>query len=137
MATTVLNNITVLVNGTNLSGVCNEAAINFSAEMIDQTTFGNTTRIRRGGLTAMTVNLKGFMNDGPTAAVGGSTGGESALYPVVGSSGTIITIFPTTIDTCSPCGFATRGVVESFIPGGAVGAILPFTAVLQSAGLEG
>ena len=39
--TTMLCNVTVLVDGVNLSGACNEATLNYSAEMLDVTTFGH------------------------------------------------------------------------------------------------
>ncbi len=131
MATTVLTNITVLVNGVNLSGVCNEATLNYSAEMLDATTFGQTTRVRKGGLTTITANLKGF------CMVGSSSEPDALIQPIVGSCGTIFAIFPTTLHGCQECGYATRGVVESYVPGGAVGTLLPFTATLQGAGIEG
>jgi len=131
MATTVLNNVTVLVNGTNISGLCNEATVNYAAEMIDQTTFGATTRERRGGLTTITIGLKGFLIDA------GTTGPETVLGDVIGTCGTQYAFFPTTVNACYECGFAGRGVVQDYNPGGAVGAIAPFTATIASAGVEG
>lgn len=129
--TAVLNNITLLVNGMNLSGACNEATVNYSAEMLDATTFGCTTRVRRGGLTTMALALKGF------DLMGSSCSPENVLQPIVGSSGTIFAFFPSTITGCTECGYAGRGIVEAYNPGGAVGTIIPFTAALQSAGKDG
>jgi hypothetical protein len=131
MATTVLSNCTVLVDGVNLSGACNEATVNYSAEMLDETTFGVTTRIRKGGLTAFSVALKGF------ALQGTSCEPDALMQPIVGSSGTIFCFFPTTLQGCAANGVAGRCVVESYTPGGAVGTIVPFAASLAGAGVEG
>lgn len=131
MATTVLCNVTVIVDGTNLSGACNEATVNYSAEMLDATTFGVCTRVRRGGLTTFGLALKGF------DFMGSSCSPESLLQPIVGSCGHLFAFFPTTLTGCAECGYAGRAVVESYTPGGAVGTIMPFTASLVGGGVDG
>jgi len=129
MATNTLTNCTVLVNGTNLSGACNECTVGYTAEMLDATTFGTGTRMRKGGLTTITVDVKGFLNLG-------ATGPDGRIFPVVGSAGSVFTFFPTTIVEGGYGGYAAKCVAASFNPGGPVGALLPFTATIEGAGTE-
>lgn len=131
MPTRTLTNCIALVDGVDLSGACNEALVNYSAEMLDATTFGNTTRIRKGGLTTFALALKGF------ALMGTSCEPDAVLQPIVGSSGTIFCFFPGTLYGCSADGVAGRCTVESYTPGGPVGVIIPFSATLQGVGVEG
>ena len=131
MPTKVLNNIQVVVNGADLSGVCNEATLNYTTEMLDETCFGDTTRVRRGGLSTFELNLKGFLTE---PATGLSTGAES-LAAVMGSSGTIFTVIVATSTTGLLTGYAGRGTVSNYELGGAVGTILPFTATLTAVGV--
>jgi hypothetical protein len=129
MATTVLCNCKVLVDGTDLSGACNEATVSYTAEMLDATTFGICTRVRKGGLTALAIALKGFYHLG-------STGPDGTLWPVVGEPDRVFTFFPTTITTGSYCGYASKATVESLVPGGTVGTLTPFTASIVGNGTE-
>ena len=130
MATTVLCNVTVLVDGLDLSGACNEATVNYSAEMLDTTTFGTCTRKRQGGLTTFGLALKGF------DFLGTSCSPEATIQPIVGSSGHMFAFFPTVLHGCQECGFIGRAVVESYTPGGTVGTIMPFTTSIVGTGVE-
>ena len=128
--TNILTNVTVLVDGLNLSGVCNEATVNYQAEMLDATTFGLGTRVRRGGLTTFSLAVKGF------DFMGSACSPESLFQPIVGSSGHMFAFFPTTITGCAECGYVGRGTVESYSPGGTVGTIMPFTTSIIGTGAE-
>jgi hypothetical protein len=129
--TAVYSNVTILVDGLNLSGQCNQASVNYSAEMLDVTTFGavGNTRVRQGGLTTFSLGLQGFDFQGCSCSP------EALLQPIIGSSGHMFTFFPTTIHGCQGCGYAGRAVVESYTAGGAVGAIMPFSANIVGTGV--
>ena len=131
MATTVLTNCTVIVDGANLSGGCNEATVNYSAEMLDATAFGQTTRVRIGGLTTFNLAVKGF------ALIGSSCEADAVIQPIVGSTGHLFAFFPSTLYGCSANGVVGRCAVESYVVGGAAGVIVPFTALLTGVGVEG
>ena len=131
MATTMLCNVTILVDGTNLSGACNEATVNYSAEMLDATTFGLCTRVRKGGLTTFNLALKGF------TFLGTSCEPDVVLGGNVGSSGRLMLFAPTRMYGCQECVYVGRGVVESYTPGGAVGTIMPFSASIVGTGVAG
>jgi hypothetical protein len=128
--TTVLCNVTVLVDGYNLSGACNEATVSYASEMLDATTFGLCTRVRRGGLTTFNLALKGF------DFLGSACSAEALFQPIVGSSGHMFAFFPTTITGCAECGYVGRGTVDSYSPGGTVGTIMPFTTSIVGTGVE-
>lgn len=129
MSTRVLCNVTILVNGTDLSGACNEASVNYTAEMMDATTFGNCTRVRKGGLTSLAINMKGFWE-------GGSTGADGTLWPVVGTANSLFSFFPNSVTAGTYCGYASKCTVESMVPGGTVGTLIPFTASIVGGGTE-
>lgn len=126
--TNILSNVTVLVDGYNLSGACNEATVSYQSEMLDVTTFGLGTRVRRGGLTTFSLALKGF------DFLGSACSPEALFQPIIGSSGHMFAFFPTTITGCAECGYVGRGTVESYSPGGTVGTIMPFTTSIIGTG---
>lgn len=128
MATLVLKNATVLVDGLDMSGDCNECTVTYSAEMLDATTFGGNTRKRKGGLTTVNLSLKGFLEFGDGAP-------DPALFASMGATA-IVTVSADSAPSIAGIenAFAFKCARASINYGGPVGTLLPFTATFEGAG---
>lgn len=134
MATVHFRDARVLVDGFNLSGDHNSIAVEHSAEALDETSFGDTTRIHKGGLTTTDVTGAGFWN-----AAAGTV--DRVLFDVVGTDDKIVTVFPNgitegAIATATGSGFSMKGVLESYNVSGDVGALLAFDMAIRGRGIE-
>lgn len=121
----------VFVDGYDVTGDHAEIGVTFAAEMLDETTFGDDTRINKGGLTTTDVNGSGYWN----SAAGGV---DRVLFGIVGTDDKIITVFADglTEGSVTDKGFAMKGVVSEYNVGGSVGALLPFTFAIMGRGIE-
>ena len=126
MATVLYTNVVALVGGANLSGDCNQASVDYTAEMLDATTFGDTTRRRKGGLTSIKVALAGFVNHG--------VGEPLPLLTDQMGAVSILTLFPDGVTLGAQSGVACKGAHAEVQLGGAVGVLYPFTAAIEGAG---
>ena len=127
MATVTFTNGKFEVNGTDLSAYTKSVTLNYSAEMLDKTAFGATSRARTAGLKAWSVDVK-FNQD----FASGRT--DATLWSLVGTT-SCVEIRPT--NTCSttinPI-FSGIAVLDKYPPiSGAVGALLEVSASFQSA----
>lgn len=131
MATLHFRNAKVFVDGFELSGDHNEVAVNYSVELLDETAFGDSTRINKGGLTVVSVDGKGHWN-----AAAGTV--DRILFDIVGSDDKIVTVFANGITegTTTDKGFAMKGVLESYNLSGGVGTLLGFDYTMQGRGIE-
>ena len=78
MSTVVLTNAVILYGGSNFSADQNEVTVEYSAEMLDTTVFGDDTRKNTGGLKDATISGTGFWS-------GGSQNADDILFGLVGS----------------------------------------------------
>tara|TARA_Y100000310_G_scaffold85390_1_gene82258 strand:+ start:6643 stop:7392 length:750 start_codon:yes stop_codon:yes gene_type:complete len=127
VGTTVFKDAKIFLKGFDLSGDHNDLGLNFSSEMLDATTFGNSTRIRKGGLKTADMSGSGFWQ-------GGANEVDDALFNRIGVDNELMTLFGDGINggtTCAP-GYAMKSVAASYNPGGSVGALLPFTMTAMS-----
>ena len=62
MAVNVIRDAQIHMDERNLTGDMNACAINFAAEMLDNTRLGDTTRVKIGGLKSLVVNAEGFFD---------------------------------------------------------------------------
>ena len=129
MPTLVLKDAMFQVNAVDLSPHVTEVAINYSAEMLDETAMGDTTRIRKGGLLSWTITPK-FNQDFAAGAV------DATLFSLVGTTACVA------VRAVNSCASATNpiyngiAVLESYPPfGGGVGTLAGATATFQSAGV--
>ena len=127
--TVVFRDAVLLVNGTSLETQFQELTLNYASEMHDRTTFGATTRERKGGLLTASLEGRGLAEFGSDTV-------ESVLFAGVGTTETPVVVFPNGVTEGSQVarGYAMLGVVEKFTIGGPVGALLPFEASIQAAG---
>ena len=121
MATVHYRNARILVGGYDLTASFTELSVDYACETLDETTFGDTTRINKGGLFTATINGKGYLEMGAGAV-------ESVLFSIVGVDDTPIVLFADGITegTTTDKGFAMLGCLSVFNIGGTVGAMLPF-----------
>lgn len=147
MATILYRNAILLVNGQDFNGALHELAIEYGAEMLDETTFGDDTRVNRGGLYTGSMSGKGFfdgavgidvvlfrnLGDGTSVVANPAVAGTTVLEDV------IIVVFPDGItegSTTTGRGYALKGALDTFNLGGSVGALLDITFSAQSRGIE-
>ena len=125
MATIHYRNAVILIDGAVLSPSFAELSITYNAETLDQTAFGDTARVNKGGLFNWQVDGRAHQDFGAGAV-------DATIWPLVGST-TCFEIRPH--NSCStainPRYFGV-GIISTYTPmGGAVGTLLdtPFTLV--------
>lgn len=130
MATTHFRNAKILVAGYDISGDSNTINVEFSAEMLDETSFGDSTRIRKGGLTIGNINGGGFV-DGTAGHV------DVVAFSLVGVDDSVIFVFANGITegSLTDMGFAMKGVVEKYDLNGDVGSLLGFDLSAMGRGI--
>lgn len=131
MSTVVFRNAIFLVDGVALHAALHDLAVEYGAEILDETCFGDDTRVNRGGLFTGSINGAGFFD--------GAVGTEEVLFPETGSDDVVLAVFPDGItegSTSTGRGYAMKGVLSEFTLGGAVGELLAVTFAAQSRGIE-
>jgi hypothetical protein len=131
MSTVHFRNARIFAGGYDLSGDHNAISIAVGAEMLDETAFGDSTRIRKGGLQVIDVTGAGHWD---TAA--GHV--DAVMFGLVGVDGTVISVFANglTEGTATDLGFAMKGVVDKYNLKGDPGALLGFDLSLMGRGKE-
>ena len=128
MSTLHWRNPKVEVNGTDLSDNFSSAALNLSAEMLDETAFGDTTRIRKGGLFDWSIELNAHQD-----FVSGEV--DSTFFALVGVTACIELRPQNICSTVINPIYSGIGIIESYNPiGGDVGSLLDAPITIQSAG---
>lgn len=132
MATIVYYRARLFFADADVSAQLNELTVDYNAEMLDETTFGDDTRIRKGGLKTAKITGRGFFD-----ANLGPLGAESVIFGNHGADDTVFTAFPDGPTEGSPTGWAMKGVVSEFTIGeGGVGAVLGLTFAVESRGIK-
>jgi hypothetical protein len=131
MATLIYTDAKLLLGGYNLSADHNELGLDYAADMLDVTVFGDSTRASAGGLDAATLTGTGFWN-------GGAGNADDALFGLTGASKVPLVVFANGITegTATDKGYAFEAVVESYNIGNTVGEMMTFELTAQSAGVE-
>lgn len=129
------------MNEAQIDGALSDFSVDYKAEMLDVTTFGDDTRIKKGGLFTASISGKGFFDQ-----VGGVGNLDAFLFNNNGTdestaaSGnpTIVTVFANGITEGAVTdmgGFAMKGVLESMTMGGGVGIALPLSFAVSARGV--
>jgi hypothetical protein len=131
MSTVIYTDAKFFLGGYNLSADHNEISLDYSSEMLDVTTMGDSTRVRAGGLDTATVNGSGFWN-------GGTGNADDALFGLVGEDQKVLTLFPNGITegTSTLKGYAMKSVLANYNIGNAVGDMMTFDLTAESAGTD-
>lgn len=129
MATIVLTDAFVSINGVDLSDHVKSVTLPYAAEMLDDTVMGDDTRSNKGGLKTWSITIE-FLNDWAANEV------DATLFPLVGSTFTIIVRPVNTggVSATNP-NFTGTGILESYPPlGNQVGELATTSVTVQSAG---
>lgn len=127
MATEVLTDAAILVDGYDLSGYSNALALQYGAEMKDATTFGNDTRITKGGLKTVMANARGFYETGTAGDP------DAALFSRIGTKDLVTSLAGVRTVGEVAYLFTTTGAVYEI--GGQVGELLPYSVDLEGNGV--
>lgn len=131
MSSLLFSDCKVYVGGYNLSGQLNQAALQYTAMMLDETTFGATTRINKGGLKAVTAAIEGLWDASSTSAP------DPVLFAGVGTAQIPVSLVPQGA-TAGNTAFLFRAAQADYKPGAAIGELLGFSVeLLGSGGLPG
>lgn len=118
----------VSIGGVDLSDWVTSATVNYSAEMLDETAMGDTTRKNKGGLKNWSIDIE-FKQDFAAGAP------DVSLFSLVGTTFTVI-LRPTSaaVSATNP-NFTGTGILESYSPlGNSVGDLAMAPITIQSAG---
>ena len=127
MATIVFTDAYVSLGGNVVSDHVTQVTINYSAEMLDETAMGDTTRINKGGLKQWSINVD-LHQDFASANI------DSIFFPLVGTAIAFeIRPTPAAVGTSNPK-YTGTGILENFPPlGNGVGELGTASITLQSA----
>lgn len=130
MATVVYDNAVLLISGYDVSGDFNELTLEHGAETQDETAFGDTTRIHKGGLKTTRLTGRGFWQS-PTP--------DQVFFDRIGDDDEVVTVFPDGVtegSTGAGSGFAFKAVLATYNLGGPVGNMLPFDVTAETRGID-
>jgi len=130
MASVVLIDAFVSINAKDLSDFVKSATLNYSAEMVDESAMGDTTRKNKGGLKNWSLDVEFKQDYGATPAP------DIDLFSLVGTTFTVIVrpVAATVVGPTNP-NYTGTGILESYQPvGGAVGDLALAPITIQSAG---
>lgn len=118
-----------------ISATLTELAVEMSAELVDQTTMGNTYRLKAASLFTSRVTGKGLFNTTgmPTRL------NQSFLWDQMGTDDVCVLLFADGITEGSTLmrGYAMRGVVGQMNFGGTIGEMLTLDFAIEHRGILG
>lgn len=129
MATQILQNCKLWLGGYNLTGYMNAMGLEYGAEMLDDTVFGDDTKSSKGGLKNWSAEVE-FHQDYASGSV------DATLFSIVGSTVAVV-IRPVKATAVGPTNpnYTGNGTIESYNPmGGAVGELASASVSIQCAG---
>ncbi len=124
MAHIVLTDAKIWWDGFDLSADHNQIALDYGADALDETAFGDTTHIRLGGLKTVQFNGNGWYS-ADTDLI------DPTLFGKVGNIGNALAVSPDGGDE-GEVGYFFRPMLGAYNIGAEVGAILPFNAVAEA-----
>lgn len=120
MTAHVLTDATLFYGGYKLKGTMNAVAMQFKADILDNTVFGDTAHAKAGGLTSAQISAKGFFD--PTI--------DNVLHGDVGAAGVISCAG--TAGAEGDIAYLVRDAVSQYDTGGQVGQMLPYSLTAES-----
>lgn len=129
MASLLFNDAFVSIGGVDLSDWVTSVTVNYSAEMLDETAMGDTTRKNKGGLKNWSIDVE-FKQDFAASAP------DVSLFSLVGTTFTVIVrpVAASAVSATNP-NYTGTGILESYNPVGNGVADLATTSIsIQSAG---
>lgn len=126
MATQVLTNAKIYTGEYDLSGDHNAVSLNYAAELLDDTVFGDDTRSRKGGLKLVTLSGEGLWS-------GGSDQADDALFGKIAVADVPMTIVPGGETLANAC-YLFRANQGSYEIGAEIGELLRFSVSAEGSG---
>jgi len=128
MATLVLTNAFVSIDGNNVSDHVRSVSLDYAADMIEDTNMGDDTHIMLGGLKTWSMSIE-FAQDFAASNL------DSILFPLVGTTFTVIARPDAgSVSTSNP-NYTGTGILASTPPfGNGVGELATASVDIQSAG---
>lgn len=129
MAFVVLKNASVTVNNVDLSDHVKQVTVNYSAESLENTAMGATTKSRQAGLLDWSVEVE-FYQDYETGKI------DATLFPLVGAAAFAIHVKPDagTISATNP-DFTGNVILPEYSPvSGSVGELSTVSVTFEAAG---
>ncbi len=128
MATTVLTDASVTLDGNDISDHVVSVTFTYEAESLDETAMGDDTRIMKGGLKNWSVELE-MHSDFATSAE------DSIIFPLIGTVVVIIVRASSAAVSTSNPNYTGSVLVTSYPPfGNSVGELATTTVSMVSAG---
>lgn len=125
MAARVLKNCKLYLAGHNLSGDVNKMTLDYSAEMLEATTFADESKRRVAGLFDISADHEGYYQAGSTPDLV-----DKILWDKLGLADQVMTICPTT-GVAGEIAYTTKTVEAEYSPNGAVGELFAFSVSAQ------
>lgn len=109
MARIVLTDAKITVNGVNLSNYCTSVTLNTTTDVVETTAFSSTAaKTRVSGLQDNSVSLE-FSQDYGTSLV------EATIYPLVGTTTTVV-VSPTSTTSATSPSYTFTALVSEWQP---------------------
>lgn len=124
MATLVFTNPKCMINAVDLSAWVRQVSIDYSAEVVDSTTAGSTTKTKLGGLKDWTMTVTFAQDYGASAP-------DVSLFALMGTS-VAVSVVPvnTTVAATNP-NYNGNAIVSAYKPvGGSIGGLLETNVTL-------
>lgn len=122
MGTIVLQDQKIWMHSWDLTGDMNALGLDYSAEMQDDTCFGDDTKSNKGGLKSVTASVEGFVN----------TNTDQPLFDAVGVADKPLSFAAASAEGSTA--FTFKSLFSEFVPGGAVGEMFSFSASAAASG---
>lgn len=121
----MLRDCKLYLGGHNLSGDMNKMTLDYSAEMLDATTFNNSSKRRISGLFDVSADHEGFYQAGTAPDLV-----DKILWDKLALADQVMTICPTD-GSAGEVAYTTKVVEAEYTPGAAVGELLAFSVSAQ------
>lgn len=124
MAEHILRDQKLWLDGFDFTGVMNQLALDYGAEVVDRTAFGSTARQRLGGLKTVTAQHEGFFDADPF---------DAALFSRIGTPDVPMS-FASDDATEGSTAYSFLAELAEYSPGGAVGEMFAFSVGAEASG---
>jgi hypothetical protein len=123
----ILTNCKAYLEGYDVSGDMNQLALAYGAEIKDASTFGKTTRVKKGALKEVSASMAGFW-ESDTDKI------DPVLFDRIGLNDKLITLCPET-GAQGEIAYSFRSVLGEYAPGAQHGELLVFKLSAQGSDL--
>lgn len=120
MTANVLKDATLFYGGYKLKGYMNSVALQFKADILDSSVFGDTAHVKSGGLKSAQISAKGFFDPSIDKVMNGDMG-AAGIITCTGTAGAE-----------GDAAYLVRDALSQYDFGGTIGQMLPFSLVAES-----